>query len=217
MTKGRGVDLTCVIVAETGNKEASSLPLTVNSGGSGGGPDLERRDEAEDGATAVAADATLLEKTAAACAEPAVPDEPQQTVDIKVIYNKTKYEVSVSLGSTVGELKRQLVGLLGVPEKNQKLMFKGLLRDDQSLSSAGVTRGSKLMVVGSKPTDIMAVTSVRAQELQQELERPTTSKEPLSKQKIHRKILDKGVPEDAMPGIKNAKVSITGVPLLCPL
>jgi hypothetical protein len=35
-----------------------------------------------------------------------------------------------------------------------------------------------------------------------------SSKEPFCKQKQHRKVLDKGVPEDVMPGIKNTKVSV---------
>lgn len=39
------------------------------------------------------------------------------------------------------------------------------------------------------------------------MEKAATVKEPLCKQKIHRKVLDKGVPEDAMPGIKNIKVN----------
>lgn len=38
------------------------------------------------------------------------------------------------------------------------------------------------------------------------MEKATTSKEPLCKQKVHRKVLDKGLPEDVMPGIKNLKV-----------
>lgn len=39
-----------------------------------------------------------------------------------------------------------------------------------------------------------------------EMEKAASAKEPLCRQKIHRKVLDKGVPEDAMPGIKNIKV-----------
>lgn len=40
-----------------------------------------------------------------------------------------------------------------------------------------------------------------------ELEKSSSNaKEPLSKQKIHRKVLDKGVPDDVMPGILNNKV-----------
>lgn len=39
------------------------------------------------------------------------------------------------------------------------------------------------------------------------MEKASTVKEPLCKQKIHRKVLDKGVPDDVMPpGIKNIKV-----------
>lgn len=138
--------------------------------------------------------------------------EPVETVDIKVIYNKTKYDVTTTLLTTIAELKKELQGLLGVPEKNQKLMFKGLLRDEQTVGNAGITKGAKLMVVGSKPLDIIAVTSASKQDIQ-EADKPTSSKEPLCKQKIHRKILDKGVPDDAMIGIKNNKESLPPVPL----
>jgi len=43
------------------------------------------------------------------------------------------------------------------------------------------------------------------QDLQDE-KTTAASKEPFCKQKQHRKVLDKGVPEDVMPGIKNSKV-----------
>lgn len=62
-------------------------------------------------------------------------------------------------------------------------MFKGLLRDEQTLGAVGVTKGSKLMLVGSKPNDIIAVTSVTKQDVQ-EAEKPNSSKEPLSRQKV---------------------------------
>lgn len=39
------------------------------------------------------------------------------------------------------------------------------------------------------------------------MEKAVSTKEPLCKQKIHRKVLDKGIPEDVMPGINNLKVS----------
>lgn len=44
------------------------------------------------------------------------------------------------------------------------------------------------------------------QELVEEKASSQTSKEPLCMQKIHRKVLDKGIPPDAMPGIKGVKV-----------
>ncbi|XP_076366850.1 ubiquitin domain-containing protein UBFD1-like isoform X4 [Tachypleus tridentatus] len=39
------------------------------------------------------------------------------------------------------------------------------------------------------------------------------TKEPLCRQKIHKKVIDKGVPDDCMPGIKNAKESLPPFPL----
>lgn len=45
----------------------------------------------------------------------------------------------------------------------QKLMFKGLLQDSQTISSAGITKGAKIMLVGSTLNDILAVSSVSKQ------------------------------------------------------
>ena len=61
------------------------------------------------------------------------------------------------------------------------------------------------MIVGSKLDDVLAVSIPTKQELQEEAA-AASSKEPLSQQKMHRKLLDKGIPDDAMPGILNAKV-----------
>lgn len=45
----------------------------------------------------------------------------------------------------------------------QKLMYKGLLQDSQTLKSAGVTKGAKIMLVGSTLNDVLAVSSVSKQ------------------------------------------------------
>ncbi|KAL1518036.1 hypothetical protein ABEB36_001722 [Hypothenemus hampei] len=138
--------------------------------------------------------------------------EPCENLDIKVIYNKKKYDVSAPSSLLISEFKKQLQDLLGVPDSMQKLMFKGLLQDNQTISSAGITKGSKVMLVGSTLNDILAVSSISKQEVA-EMEKASTVKEPLCKQKLHRKVLDKGVPEDVMPGIKNLKESLPPVPL----
>lgn len=65
--------------------------------------------------------------------------------------------------------------------------------------------GAKVMIVGSKLDDVLAVSIPTKQELTEEAT-SAASKEPLSQQKLHRKVLDKGIPEDVMPGILNAKV-----------
>ena len=46
------------------------------------------------------------------------------------------------------------------------------------------------------------------QEILEEKNSSQSSKEPLCVQKIHRKVLDKGIPPDVMPGIKGVKVCI---------
>lgn len=69
------------------------------------------------------------------------------------------------------------------------------------------------MLVGSTLDDVLAVSSVSKQDVA-EMEKAASVKEPLCKQKIHRKVLDKGVPEDVMPGIKNIKVKRCTIRLL---
>lgn len=48
----------------------------------------------------------------------------------------------------------------GVPDSMQKLMYKGLLQDNQTIASSGITKGSKIMLVGSTLNDVLAVSSV---------------------------------------------------------
>lgn len=45
----------------------------------------------------------------------------------------------------------------------QKLMYKGLLQDNQTLESTGITKGSKIMLVGSTLNDVLAVSYVSKQ------------------------------------------------------
>jgi hypothetical protein len=49
--------------------------------------------------------------------------------------------------------------------------------------------------------------------VQEEKQKLVPSKEPLCQQKIHRKILDKGVPEDVSPGIKSCKEALPLTPI----
>ncbi|PSN43632.1 Ubiquitin domain-containing protein UBFD1 [Blattella germanica] len=137
---------------------------------------------------------------------------PKESVDFKVIYNKNKFDVNFLLDNTVGQLKQHLQGIIGVPQSMQKVMIKGLAKDERTLRELGVTKGAKVMVVGSKLDDVLAVSTPSKQDLQDE-KMAATSKEPFCKQKQHRKVLDKGVPDDAMPGIKNVKDGLPPYPL----
>lgn len=49
---------------------------------------------------------------------------------------------------------------LGIPKALQKVMFKGLARDEQTLRAIGITQGAKVMIVGSKLHDVLAVSGV---------------------------------------------------------
>ncbi|OAD52580.1 Ubiquitin domain-containing protein UBFD1 [Eufriesea mexicana] len=123
-------------------------------------------------------------------------DRPQENIDFKVIYNKQRINVNFPLDGTVAELKVHLQNIISVPQAMQKVMIKGLAKDEQTLRSLG----AKVMVVGSKLDDVLAISIPTKQDLSDEAA-STTNKEPLSQQKMHRKVLDKGMPDDVMPGI----------------
>jgi hypothetical protein len=73
------------------------------------------------------------------------------------------------------------------------------------LSLPYMLQGAKVMIVGSKLDDVLAVSIPTKQDIIDEAV-SSVNKEPLSQQKIHRKVLDKGIPEDVMPGILDSKV-----------
>jgi hypothetical protein len=84
----------------------------------------------------------------------------------------------------------------------QKIMIKGLAKDEMSLRKLGVTRGAKVMVVGSTLSDVLEVAKKPTPAQLKEVEEKEAKKESWSQQKQHKKVLEKGVPEDAMPGLK---------------
>ncbi|XP_064609055.1 ubiquitin domain-containing protein UBFD1-like isoform X2 [Liolophura sinensis] len=138
----------------------------------------------------------------------------KETIDFKVIFNKQKYDVTFPLDSTIGSLKTHIQTLTGVPSAMQKLMFKGLAKDDVTLRDLKVTKGAKIMVVGSTLNDVLSVAPPSAQQLQEEAKAASSVKESLSQQKNHKKVLEKyGKPEDAMPGYKNKKESLPPHPI----
>lgn len=136
----------------------------------------------------------------------------EENIDFKVIYNKQKINVNFQADGTVLELKHYLQNIISVPEAMQKVMFKGLAKDNQTLKSLGIVKGAKVMIVGSKLDDVLAVSIPTKHEFAEE-SASASSKEPLSQQKLHRKVLDKGIPEDAMPGILDSKEPLPDVPL----
>lgn len=61
--------------------------------------------------------------------------------------------------STVGQIKQHLHDTTSLPQDSQKLLWKGrILKDDTtSLSQVGIQDNSKLMLMGSLPTQVQQV------------------------------------------------------------
>lgn len=135
-------------------------------------------------------------------------------VDFKLIYNKQKFDVTFDLNDTVSSLKNQIETLTNVPVAMQKIMFKGKMQDEQTLRDNKVTKGSKIMVIGSTVSDVMAMTAPDPKVLKEEAKAEAAAKEPISKQKPHKTVLEKHKkPDDIVPGKKNIKEPLPHVPL----
>lgn len=83
---------------------------------------------------------------------------PEQ-VEFTVVFNKAKHDITFAYDATVLELKAHLERICGVPQSAQKLIIKGMARDDVTLRTSGIINGGKVMLVGSKMDDILAVKS----------------------------------------------------------
>ncbi|XP_063759407.1 ubiquitin domain-containing protein UBFD1 isoform X2 [Eleginops maclovinus] len=139
-------------------------------------------------------------------------DDEREKVDLKIIWNKNKYDLKIPIDNTGAQLKEKIHSLTGLPPAMQKVMYKGLLPEDKTLREIKVTNGAKIMVVGSTMNDVLAVNTPK-EVIQQEVKAEEDKKEPLCRQKQHRKVLDKGKPEDIMPSIKGTKERLPTVPL----
>ncbi|XP_039205598.1 ubiquitin domain-containing protein UBFD1 [Crotalus tigris] len=136
----------------------------------------------------------------------------KESVELKIIWNKNKYDLKLPLDSTGAELKLKIHSLTGLPPAMQKVMFKGLLPEEKTLREIKVVSGAKIMVVGSTINDVLAVNTPK-DATQQEVKSEEAKKEPLCRQKQHRKVLDKGKPEDVMPSVKGVQERLPTVPL----
>ncbi|XP_064478627.1 ubiquitin domain-containing protein UBFD1-like isoform X2 [Ornithodoros turicata] len=139
--------------------------------------------------------------------------QPSQPVPLTVIFNKKKYDLSIALSEKVSTFKQEIQKLTGVPPVMQKLIYKGApkVEDSKTLQEVNITKGTKVMVVGSTLDDVLNLEVPTPEELKETTKQP--AKEPICRQKIHQKILDKGVPEDAIPGIRNIKDALPVMPL----
>ncbi|OWK50711.1 Ubiquitin domain-containing protein UBFD1 [Lonchura striata] len=188
--------------AEEPGMEAEAQELPLGCGGAGGSPAAGRAPQGEE----------RREPPRAAVSNGGGEDGGRELVELKVIWNKNKYDVKFCLDGTGAELKQKIHSLTGLPPAMQKVMFKGLLPEEKTLREIKVTNGAKIMVVGSTINDVLAVNTPK-EAAQQEVKAEENKKEPLCRQKQHRKVLDKGKPDDVMPSVKGVQERLPTVPL----
>eukprot|EP00124_Ichthyophonus_hoferi_P000501 Ihof_evm31s18 gene=Ihof_evmTU31s18 len=130
-----------------------------------------------------------------------------EDIRVKLVYNRKTLEVSLSLQDTVGHMKKKFEVITGVPAAMQKVMYKGMLKDDRkTLQDAQVKDGVKIMVVGSSLKDVLTTVTAPVDTT------PTNAvasvpKVPrsLSDDPMHKKVLDKGKPDDIMEAHKGMR------------
>uniref|UniRef100_A0A8C8ABC0 Ubiquitin family domain containing 1 n=1 Tax=Otus sunia TaxID=257818 RepID=A0A8C8ABC0_9STRI len=182
--------------------EAEARELPLGCGGEGGSPAAGRSPDGEE----------RRDPPQATVSNGGEAESGKELVELKVIWNKNKYDVKFCLDSTGAELKQKIHSLTGLPPAMQKVMFKGLLPEEKTLREIKVTNGAKIMVVGSTINDVLAVNTPK-EAAQQEVKAEENKKEPLCRQKQHRKVLDKGKPDDVMPSVKGVQERLPTVPL----
>lgn len=129
--------------------------------------------------------------------------ESKVKINFKIVYNKKSYDISIESVKTVSDLKQEIQSLTSVSPEMQKLIFKGkaVTQSDQTLSQLGIKENDKLLMVGSSLNDVLAINSSPPQNNKQNIGLGLNTA--FCKQKRYKKIIDKGVPADAMPAYKN--------------
>ena len=93
----------------------------------------------------------------------------------------------------------------------QKIMYKGLAKDESTLKSLNIKNGEKLMLIGSTLQDVAQIISKPTTSTSQSKSAAeiTSGKKKLCEETAHKKIIDKfGKPDDVLPGILNTRVNI---------
>jgi len=185
------------------DKNASDTSNTIQDVSTSSGGDSDEKTEQSP---------KIVEKESSIQSEPEKVKD-MEMVEFKVVFNKKKYDITFGLDDTVGALKVHLQDIISVPSTMQKIMIKGLAKDEMTLRKLGVIKGSKVMVIGSTLNAVLEVAKKPTPQQMKEAEKDAEKKESWCQQKLHKKVLERGKPEDAMPGIKNTRESLPPFPL----
>jgi len=140
--------------------------------------------------------------------------ESPSTVKFTLTFKKQTFPMDRPLDEKLGDFRQIIAKDTGVAAGLQKLMLKGLMKDDsKTLRELGVKDGVKIMLVGSSIEDVMNTAAPPPPSDSKEDKVEEASKEPLSEQLPHKKIIDKGLPEGAELGKKGKNESLPAAPL----
>lgn len=130
------------------------------------------------------------------------------TLSIKLQFGKFSKLVELDAAKTVGDLKIDIERETGVPVDKQKLIFKGQLKDGSTLREAGLKSNSKLMILGTRPVDSKIIQESTPKGGLVDDFNATSTPERWCDMAKHKKILEKGRPDDGWSGIKDRQVPL---------
>jgi len=128
-------------------------------------------------------------------------------------FKKTAHNMEVGTDNTLGELRMHIAKVTEVEPGLQKLMYKGMLKDDsKTLGELGIQNGIKMMLVGTSISEVLSVAAPTPSPTESKKEEQAVS-EPLSEKLPHKKIVEKGPPDGAEPGKRGRNESLPEAPL----
>lgn len=129
-------------------------------------------------------------------------------ISIKLHFGKISKLVKLDAATTVGDLKIEIERETGVPVDNQKLIFKGQLKDGSTLREAGMKNGSKLLILGTRPNDAKISQESTTRGGPVDDFNTALTPEPWCAMEKHKNILAKGCPDDGWNGIQGRQVPL---------
>jgi len=125
------------------------------------------------------------------------------------------FTIETSKDSTLGNLRQLILKETDVAPALQKIMFKGkaLTDDDKKLEEFKLRNNVKLLLVGSSIQQVLQIsapTSALEHKAEAEKEEEKTGLSDLAQ---HKKIIEKGVPEEAVKGNRNRHDALPTTPI----
>lgn len=128
----------------------------------------------------------------------------EELVSFRVVFAKQTHEVSFGLDRTISELKSHLEKITSCPVVQQKLMYKGQLKDEDTLRNKKFKKNAKVLLVGATAAQILQVTAAAATDFTkleaEEKKAAQAEQQKWSELHIHKEVLKKGKPPQVVMG-----------------